>query len=168
MRSSVIHVPYTPPFDWPAMLRFFALRAIPGSEEVAGGAYCRTIRQDSEAGIVQISAEDDALRAEFWLPSITPSGEASARLRNLFDLDADVAAISAHLSRDPTLAGLVAQRPAPRIPGGWNPFEIAPRGAGPANFSSSGVRPGGATCRAMRRGACGESFSGVGAHLSDP
>ena len=47
------------------------------------------------------------------------------RLRRMFDLDADLATINAHLSRDPSLAPLVAARPALRVFGGWDPFEVA-------------------------------------------
>src|SRR5262249_15060228 len=50
-----------------------------------------------------------------------------ARLRRLFDLDADVAAIGAHLSCDAKLAPLIAKRPGLRAPGGWDGFEMAVR-----------------------------------------
>ena len=109
------------------MLRFYARRAIPGSEDVACGAYRRTIRQGPETGVVQISSEDGALRAEFWLPTSIPPDEATARLWNMFDLGADLTTIYAHLSCDPTLSELMMKRPALRIPGGWNPCEVALR-----------------------------------------
>jgi AraC family transcriptional regulator of adaptative response / DNA-3-methyladenine glycosylase II len=55
------------------------------------------------------------------LPSIV------ARVRRLFDLGADIETIDEHLSTDPVLARLVAQRPGLRAPGGWDGFEIAVR-----------------------------------------
>jgi AraC family transcriptional regulator of adaptative response / DNA-3-methyladenine glycosylase II len=50
-----------------------------------------------------------------------------ARVRRLFDLGADVAAIGAHLERDPLLAPLIARRPGLRVPGSWDGFELAVR-----------------------------------------
>jgi AraC family transcriptional regulator of adaptative response / DNA-3-methyladenine glycosylase II len=49
------------------------------------------------------------------------------RLRRVFDLDADVETIGAHLASDPRLAPLVAARPGLRVPGAWDPFELAVR-----------------------------------------
>ncbi len=49
------------------------------------------------------------------------------RLRRLLDLDADSAAIDAHLARDPLLAPRIAARPGLRVPGAWDPFELAVR-----------------------------------------
>ena len=49
------------------------------------------------------------------------------RVRRLFDLGADIETIDEHLSTDPELARLVAQRPGLRAPGGWEGFEIAVR-----------------------------------------
>jgi len=48
-------------------------------------------------------------------------------VRRLFDLGADIETIDEHLSRDPLLAPLVAQRPGLRAPGGWDGFELAVR-----------------------------------------
>jgi AraC family transcriptional regulator of adaptative response / DNA-3-methyladenine glycosylase II len=45
----------------------------------------------------------------------------------MFDLDADLAAVNAHLAGDPVLAPWVAARPAVRMPGGWDGFEVAMR-----------------------------------------
>jgi AraC family transcriptional regulator of adaptative response / DNA-3-methyladenine glycosylase II len=45
----------------------------------------------------------------------------------MFDLGADIDTIDAHLSLDPSLAPLVAQRPGLRAPGGWDGFELAVR-----------------------------------------
>ncbi len=45
----------------------------------------------------------------------------------MFDLDADVQVIGSALSGDPLLAPLVAERPGLRVPGAWDPFELAVR-----------------------------------------
>ncbi len=50
-----------------------------------------------------------------------------ARLRRLFDLDADVEAIGAHLKSDESLAPLLVRRPGLRVAGAWDGFEMAVR-----------------------------------------
>jgi AraC family transcriptional regulator, regulatory protein of adaptative response / DNA-3-methyladenine glycosylase II len=50
-----------------------------------------------------------------------------ARIRRMFDLSAEPTAIDAALSSDPILAPLILARPGLRVPGGWDPFEIAVR-----------------------------------------
>jgi AraC family transcriptional regulator of adaptative response / DNA-3-methyladenine glycosylase II len=50
-----------------------------------------------------------------------------ARLRRIFDLDADVAGIERRLSCDSHLRPLVEARPGLRVPGTWDPFELAVR-----------------------------------------
>jgi AraC family transcriptional regulator, regulatory protein of adaptative response / DNA-3-methyladenine glycosylase II len=50
-----------------------------------------------------------------------------ARIRRVFDLGADVAAIGTHLAQDPLLAPLVAERPGLRVAGSWDGFELAVR-----------------------------------------
>jgi AraC family transcriptional regulator of adaptative response / DNA-3-methyladenine glycosylase II len=49
------------------------------------------------------------------------------RARRLLDLDADVDAVAAHLSADPVLGPRVVARPGLRVPGAWDPFEVAVR-----------------------------------------
>jgi AraC family transcriptional regulator, regulatory protein of adaptative response / DNA-3-methyladenine glycosylase II len=52
---------------------------------------------------------------------------AEGRLRRMFDVDADVRAIAAHLALDPSMASLVAAKPGLRVFGGWDGFEVAVR-----------------------------------------
>jgi AraC family transcriptional regulator of adaptative response / DNA-3-methyladenine glycosylase II len=53
--------------------------------------------------------------------------QAVDRIRRVFDLTADPAAIERGLSAEPRLAELVAQRPGLRIPGAWDAFEAGVR-----------------------------------------
>jgi 3-methyladenine DNA glycosylase/8-oxoguanine DNA glycosylase len=50
-----------------------------------------------------------------------------ARVRRLFDLDADPARIHATLQHDPMLAPLLRKRPGVRVPGAWDAFELVVR-----------------------------------------
>jgi AraC family transcriptional regulator of adaptative response / DNA-3-methyladenine glycosylase II len=45
----------------------------------------------------------------------------------MFDLDADLPRINAHLARDPSMFPLVTARPALRVFRGWDAFEVAAR-----------------------------------------
>ncbi len=50
-----------------------------------------------------------------------------ARLRHLFDLDANPLVIAEQLSSDLRLAPLIAGNPGLRVPGAWDGFELAVR-----------------------------------------
>ncbi len=120
---------YDPPYDWESVLAFLAARAIPGVERVEADAYLRTIAQDGVVGTVEITHARQAhhLVARLRVRGRPAPAMIAARLRRVFDTDADPAAIGEHLSHDPELATLVAQRPGLRVPGGWDGFELAIR-----------------------------------------
>jgi AraC family transcriptional regulator, regulatory protein of adaptative response / DNA-3-methyladenine glycosylase II len=105
------------------VLRFLALRAIPGLEEAGDGRYRRSLRLEHGAGVVELSADGCRLRLE----DERDRAEARARCRRLLDLDADTAAIDAALGRDPLLAPLVRLRPGLRVPRSTDGFELAVR-----------------------------------------
>jgi AraC family transcriptional regulator of adaptative response / DNA-3-methyladenine glycosylase II len=120
---------YKPPYDWDAMLRYLADRAIHGVEEVAGDVYRRTVAHDGRTGSVEVAHEPAThnLAVTVRFPCVRAVPAILARVRRVFDVGADIETIGAHLSRDPFLAPLVAQRPGLRAPGGWDGFELAVR-----------------------------------------
>jgi len=119
---------YRPPYDWPGLLEFLRLRAIPGIERVVESGYSRTLQLEGRQGIVSVCpAENNALRARIRFPQLSALPVIIARLRRVFDLAADPLPISAHLAKDPALAPLVATRPGLRVPGAWDGFELAIR-----------------------------------------
>ncbi len=120
---------YRPPYDWPALLGFLAARAIPGVEEVTGSAYRRTIEVGGAAGTIAVSHDPARcrLRATIQLSGLAALPIVIGRLRRVFDLAADPAAIGAALSRDDRLRPLVAARPGLRVPGAWDGFELGVR-----------------------------------------
>jgi AraC family transcriptional regulator of adaptative response / DNA-3-methyladenine glycosylase II len=122
-------LPYRPPYDWTAMIRFLEVRAIAGLEVVTKDSYSRVIELDHIAGSITVVHVPDqcALRVVVRFPRLNALSEIIARIRRMFDLSADPSAIAAVLSSDPVLAALVSARPGLRVPGGWNGFEIAVR-----------------------------------------
>lgn len=125
----LLHLPYRKPYDWTAMIAFLGMRAIPGVEEAGADFYRRTILVDDRAGAIEVRPVPR--RTELSLRILAPHPRQLAgmvdRVRRIFDLGADPFAISAHLSHDPILAPAVRARPGLRLPGAWDPFEIAVR-----------------------------------------
>jgi AraC family transcriptional regulator, regulatory protein of adaptative response / DNA-3-methyladenine glycosylase II len=120
---------FRPPYHWEGMLTFLAARATPGVEVVEAGSYRRSISLNGCDGYFEISFNEgrDALmvRIEFGDPhSLFFIIE---RIRKMFDLGADWAAIVQSLRSDPVLASSVEADPGLRVPGCWNGFELAVR-----------------------------------------
>jgi 3-methyladenine DNA glycosylase/8-oxoguanine DNA glycosylase len=109
------------PYDAPWTLEFLARRALVGVERVGGATYERV----TDSGTVRVRLHADALEVE--LPPGADRRAAMSRLRALFDLDADPIAIDSRLARDAGLAAAVRRRPGLRVPGAWDPFELAVR-----------------------------------------
>jgi AraC family transcriptional regulator of adaptative response / DNA-3-methyladenine glycosylase II len=120
---------YRPPYDWDSMLGFLQARAIPGLEIVDGGKYARSVEIDGRIGSVEVShlPRHQSLSVTIRFPEVRALPAIVSRVRRLFDLGADIETIDRHLSRDPLLAPLVAERPGLRAPGGWDGFELAVR-----------------------------------------
>jgi AraC family transcriptional regulator of adaptative response / DNA-3-methyladenine glycosylase II len=124
----LFRLPYRPPYDWDRMLAFLAPRATPGVEAVEAGTYRRTISVAGSHGWLEVSrAEGTALavRLQFGDPSVL--FQITERIRAMFDLNADWAAIARVLAADPVLAARLKARPGLRVPGCWNGFELAVR-----------------------------------------
>jgi AraC family transcriptional regulator of adaptative response / DNA-3-methyladenine glycosylase II len=125
----LLRLSYRPPFDWNALLAFFAARAIPGMEEVRDGTYRRIVRVDVHIALIAVShlPERNALQVEIACDHVPALPVIASRLRRVFDLDADTEAIARHLSGDRALAPTVRRQPGLRTPGGWDAFEVAVR-----------------------------------------
>ena len=119
---------YRPPYAWDAVLRFLALRAIPGVEQVRDAEYSRTFVLDGKAGQLAVkAAEGDAaiLRVEYPEPS--QLFRIVERTRRIFDLGADPQLIAAQLETDPLMRPMLKRLPGLRVPGAWDGFELAVR-----------------------------------------
>jgi AraC family transcriptional regulator of adaptative response / DNA-3-methyladenine glycosylase II len=120
---------YRPPYHWEGMLAFLAARATPGVESVAGGVYRRSIAVNGVAGHFEVSRDeaDDALVARVQFEEPRALFHITERIRSIFDLNADCAAIANGLRSDPMLAQMVVAQPGRRVPGCWSGFELAVR-----------------------------------------
>jgi AraC family transcriptional regulator, regulatory protein of adaptative response / DNA-3-methyladenine glycosylase II len=120
---------YRPPFGWKGMLDFLAPRATPGVEVVENGTYRRSISLEGQHGYFEVSLDEEQhsllVRVQFGDPRSLFS--IIERIRAMFDLNADWAAIVKNLNGDPLLADAVKRQPGLRIPGSWDGFELAVR-----------------------------------------
>jgi AraC family transcriptional regulator of adaptative response / DNA-3-methyladenine glycosylase II len=128
-RTYRLRLAYRPPYDWDVLLAFLAGRAIPGVETVEPGVYRRTMTWNGQAGTVSVSNNpgSNALEVAIDTPDPTALPPVVGRVRVLFDLAADPSAIADTLQRDRSLRPLVKRRPGLRLPGCWDPFEVAVR-----------------------------------------
>ena len=125
---SSLRLKLTPPFDWAFFLTFHRARALPGVEQVDGACYRRTVRCGDYLGRLCIAPQGDhALEI-----TLTPHHDKALamivpRVRRAFDLDAELAPMTAHLAADPHLRNLLARRPGLRVAGSVDGFEQAVR-----------------------------------------
>lgn len=124
-----LRLPYRAPLGWAAMVSFLQARAIPGVEAIDATAYRRTIRIDGFPGVVEVlpGTGDDHLLLRAHLPRWEGLIHVVDRVRRIFDLDADVAQIQSDLATDRRLRSRLRPDEGLRVPGAWDPFELAVR-----------------------------------------
>jgi AraC family transcriptional regulator of adaptative response / DNA-3-methyladenine glycosylase II len=122
-----IRLPYIQPFDWESLLAFFRQRAIPGVESVTESSYQRTIENAGVSGLLKVSQAESRswLVVNIEIGNFEALGNATERIRRMFDLSTNLRPIASHLSRDPGLRGVISLRPGLRLPGAWDGFEAA-------------------------------------------
>lgn len=125
----ILQLGFREPFDFSSLLGFLQVRAIPDVENVFSDAYQRTIRVDGEAGRLAVSKIEGKPALQLRLDGIHSKHllSVSNKVRRLFDLDADPLEVGRVLKRDKQLSKLVSELPGQRVPGCWDPFEIAVR-----------------------------------------
>jgi AraC family transcriptional regulator of adaptative response / DNA-3-methyladenine glycosylase II len=123
----VRHLAFRAPFDAGALLAFFGARAVPGVEELCGDVFRRSLRLPGGFAVVELRSLGDRVGVRLWLDDPRDEAEAVARVRAMFDLDADPEAVRAALGRDEVMRPLVEAAPGRRVPGCADPDEIAIR-----------------------------------------
>ncbi|GGI47890.1 AraC family transcriptional regulator of adaptative response / DNA-3-methyladenine glycosylase II [Agromyces flavus] len=124
-----LRLPARAPFDAAGVFAWLGDRALAGVEEAGPTHYERTLALPSGPALVRLAAVPDspALDVEARLASLTDLAPLVARVRRLFDLDADATAIDAALAADPVLAPSIAATPGLRMPGTLDPHELVVR-----------------------------------------
>lgn len=111
------------PFDGAGLLRYLSTHAVPGIEAGDDSRYERRIRMPdgtAAALAIELGGPDTVFAS---LDGGALPAELVPRVRLLCDLDADSAAIDAHLSDDPALSATVSANPGMRLPGSLDPEE---------------------------------------------
>lgn len=128
------------PFDGDGLIAFLGTRAVAGIEEVAGGAYRRSLRLAGGAATVELRAGSGCVHARFRLAGETDLPAAEAAVRRLLDLDADPAAVISTLGRDRLLGPVALANPGRRVPGHVDADELAIRAMIGQQVSVAGAR----------------------------
>jgi AraC family transcriptional regulator, regulatory protein of adaptative response / DNA-3-methyladenine glycosylase II len=122
-----LRLPFRVPYDVGGVLRFLADRTVTGVEDGSPDHYTRALRLPHGTGIATLRPADTYVSCTLRLTDLRDLGSAVARLRRLFDLDADPVAVGDVLGADPALAGGVARTPGVRVPGSVDGAEIVIR-----------------------------------------
>lgn len=117
-------LPVRPPFDANGVFAWLAARAISGIEAGDGHSYSRTLALPGGPASFTVRAEADRLLLTAQLASLTDLPPLVARVRRLFDADADPIGIDTALAGDPALAGSVRAVPGIRLPGTADAAEL--------------------------------------------
>jgi len=118
-----LRLPARPPFDGAGVMRYLADHSVTGLESASADSYERAIQLPRGIARIAISVDGNAVTCVARLEHIADVSTLVARVRRLFDLDADSLAIDTALSRDEALAPLVARQPGIRIPGAMDADE---------------------------------------------
>jgi len=114
---------YRPPLAWSELLGFLGARAVAGVEVVEQDCYTRTVGIGKHRGTVAVThtPEKNLLRVELSAALIPVLVPVLARLKKVFDLDAEPLLIAEQLGR------IAKANPGLRVPGAFDGFEIAVR-----------------------------------------
>ncbi len=139
--SVTLRLAYRQPFPSSLLFSFLAARAVPGVEEGDAEHYSRALTLPHGTGVATMSDGDDGwLRCVLQLEDLRDLTMAAKRLRHLFDLDADPAAVGEVLGADPLLGPAVAAVPGLRIPGHVDGDELIVRAVLGQQVTVSGAR----------------------------
>jgi AraC family transcriptional regulator of adaptative response / DNA-3-methyladenine glycosylase II len=139
--SIILRLAYRRPFPSSLLFAFLATRAVPGVEEGDNDYYRRSLTLPHGSAVATLSdGGDGSLRCVLQLEDLRDLTMAAKRLRYLFDLDADPAAVAEVLGADPLLGPAVSAVPGIRIPGHVDGDELLVRAVLGQQVSVQGAR----------------------------
>lgn len=124
-----LRLPYRAPYDFEHLLEFYSRRTIPGVEMVDAGGYRRSFVVDGEPGWFAVAPirGEPALALRVHHARSGALGALVARVRRMFDVDADPRDLADVFRRSELLGPLIRRWPGQRLPGAWDGFELAVR-----------------------------------------
>ncbi|WP_394778039.1 AlkA N-terminal domain-containing protein [Undibacterium sp.] len=167
----VLRLAYRPPYAWDEALNYLAARAMPGLEAVladkSGRSYVRSVAVGDREGWLQVRHVPERMQLSLQVsPELAPVlMPLLAKVRSLFDLDANPAVMESYLQTDELLAAQIRRTPGLRVPGAFDAFELAIRAILGQQISVAGAST--VAGRLVQRfGAVIETpFAGVGHHF---
>lgn len=125
-----VFLPARQPFAHAALANFFRMRCMPAVEHFEDDeepAYGRAWRSRDGAGRASFRLLPDGVVLEIDGRGSIPLLDLLRRAERMFDLDAPVEEVRDRLGSDPVLGRALASEPGRRVPGNWDPFELAVR-----------------------------------------
>lgn len=122
-----IGLSYREPIDLPGLFDWFAARAIPGLEHADAWSYARAVNLPGGPAWFRVYTPPDSrsdLRLQAQVTEMQDLPVLMARVRRLFDLDADPVAVDTALTSLPAIRPLVTAVPGIRVAGCMDPHEL--------------------------------------------
>ncbi|MFP5367918.1 MAG: bifunctional transcriptional activator/DNA repair enzyme AdaA, partial [Actinomycetes bacterium] len=116
-------LPARTPYDG-GIFAFLRARAVEGVEQAGPSSYARLVRLPGGEGWFRAERGGGGLDVSATVEHLKDLPVLLSRIRRLFDLDADPAAVDDVLSADPALRARVQRYPGIRLPGAVDPHEI--------------------------------------------
>ncbi|KJL43055.1 DNA-3-methyladenine glycosylase 2 [Microbacterium ginsengisoli] len=117
-------LPHRTPHETAGVFAWMAARAVIGAEVATSTSFARTLRLAHGTAWFEVRSDGDTLRLRARLERLADLASLVARVRRLFDLDADSDAIDEALASHPELAASIADAPGVRVPGAADPHEM--------------------------------------------
>lgn len=126
--SLSLRLPVRKPYNHNWVFNFLHKRTLVGMESVVEFEYRRKLgTHNGRQNWLSVRWENDTLNLTLPMDASLDLADCLRRVRRLFDLDADSAAVDGHLVADDLLAPMVQRAPGLRVPGAWDGFETAVR-----------------------------------------
>jgi AraC family transcriptional regulator of adaptative response / DNA-3-methyladenine glycosylase II len=124
--------------QWPQLHRFLSARAIDGVEQATSDVFRRAV----DGGTIELGTDRSGQRLMLRcsLDRLDRVAHLIPLVRQVADLDADLESITEHLGTDPELRRRLDHTPLPRVPGAFDPFELAVRAVIGQQVSVAGAR----------------------------